>query len=1014
MQSFSFSAVKRTAAPPPPAATAAAAVQQPVRTLESLNTPVPDPDDNGNGSDASQSSDEPRQRESKRKHKSADRKKSKRHKKSKSARDHDKKQSERDATLRDLMALVVFDTQGDEMNRRYGTLNKFQVLRYARSSGGQVMGLPDMLRIDEAAAKTDKELSIVVRDSESDDEDDDTGKVKLSDDLQRVRDYNTRLQLDPRNVRLWLEFVAFQDVQDDPSQAAGDRLRRGNVEKKLSIFERALRDNSDSEELWCAYINCAAAIWEPEQVLSKYKELLREHPAFYKLTLDYLSYRQTVSASFTIPSCRSMYEDCLENLRDALSAARMHEREELELLTLHIWLRAVSMLWLSGYKECAVAILQAQVDYVFHFPALLERASMADTHESFSLYWESGVAKFGEPGALGWAAFLAGEGSLSGPPSSSDTSTPSKSHDVFAEWVNAESDIDASTWLPRRLIDDELDPYGVVFFEDVQPYLFRIRTPTARKQLLYAVFSVFHMPIPLQRPQSSFTSDALLDNSLLRPQATIQFWQESLPNLPGITLSLDDVLIEEHGVLVDPERGGTITVGKIPAKTFALATDTLMQASVADRQLCPWAAATDADHADHPTVLAFLRNAFQQVCNVPSDLLDSGDVQSLRLLWLAARKMMRQLLKQSAQDLSLWCTYAILECGRGDINEAEQVFLKVLTMKAAFPADQHVYWPLVYLSFAEMEWRAGRPDRALYILVHQADENEQLLHQGVKLAPAVLAKTRKFYQQAAAAVLLAVPPFQNSLTQSIALSPLFAHGLFTYLTKSCDDASNVYRDMLKTLAEAHPEACRPPLNPNAPMYAVRELIYQHWVKVVYVHTQRCSPYQPKLLRAVCDQALQEFPQTSLLWDVFIWNESKMKVDMHMRRVLASAVAKHPSHLQHLIGIYAELHTQRRYNPDLVRRLFIEATDSAEGRHHVGLWKLYILFETRLGATNHARVKSVLYQAIRECPWAKELYMLAYGPCRNFLGLDELYQVWGFMEEKEIRVRKELFAAQDAE
>lgn len=61
------------------------------------------------------------------------------------------------------------------------------------------------------------------------------------------------------------------------------------------------------------------------------------------------------------------------------------------------------------------------------------------------------------------------------------------------------------------------------------------------------------------------------------------------------------------------------------------------------------------------------------------------------------------------------------------------------------------------------------------------------------------------------------------------------------------------------------------------------------------------------------------------------------------------------------------------------------------RSSIALWKIYIEYELREG--NHDRAKVVFYRAIRECPWAKGMFLKNVifqneqkNSCRSFLNL----------------------------
>lgn len=75
--------------------------------------------------------------------------------------------------------------------------------------------------------------------------------------MKQTRMFNERTRIEKSNIKLWLEYVAFQDVR-----AKGEVNKAPAIEKKISIFEEALKSNPHSEELLLGYLFCCEQIWE--------------------------------------------------------------------------------------------------------------------------------------------------------------------------------------------------------------------------------------------------------------------------------------------------------------------------------------------------------------------------------------------------------------------------------------------------------------------------------------------------------------------------------------------------------------------------------------------------------------------------------------------------------------------------------------------------------------------------------------------------------------------------------
>jgi len=152
---------------------------------------------------------------------------------------------------------------------------------------------------------------------------------------ERLRRKNLELDRalrdDPRDVARWLEFVDLQDEIAQSSFAGGSGStsakralskgeRASTSEVKLAILVRALAvpDNADAEPLILAQLRAAAEVEEPQHVLARWKDALREHPRLTGLWIEYVSWRQTTWATFSVQELVGVFEESFEVLVDAM------------------------------------------------------------------------------------------------------------------------------------------------------------------------------------------------------------------------------------------------------------------------------------------------------------------------------------------------------------------------------------------------------------------------------------------------------------------------------------------------------------------------------------------------------------------------------------------------------------------------------------------------------------------------------------------------------------------------
>ncbi|KAJ3044013.1 hypothetical protein HDV00_003542 [Rhizophlyctis rosea] len=92
----------------------------------------------------------------------------------------------------------------------------------------------------------------------------DEGDSTLEEDaefVQQTAEYNKRLQQEPKNLQLWLDFVDLQDrlVKDNTKKSS---LRTAVNEKKQSIYLKALDELPNNETLLSGYMRTCEESWE--------------------------------------------------------------------------------------------------------------------------------------------------------------------------------------------------------------------------------------------------------------------------------------------------------------------------------------------------------------------------------------------------------------------------------------------------------------------------------------------------------------------------------------------------------------------------------------------------------------------------------------------------------------------------------------------------------------------------------------------------------------------------------
>ncbi|BGP44730.1 hypothetical protein JCM10450v2_000544 [Rhodotorula kratochvilovae] len=833
---------------------------------------------------------------------------------------------------------------------------------------------------------------------------------------RRNLELDRALRSDPRDIPRWLEFVALQDEIAQSSFSGGGAKRAlskaeraSTSEVKLAILARALAvpENASAEELLLAQLRAAAEVEDAQAVLKRWKDALREHPGLTGLWTEFVGWRQTTWAAFSVKDVVKVFEESFEVLVGAMDREEpgSNAREMFEGNAIYLFLRLCLMLRQAGFSERALAAFQGLVEFNLFRPRDLERLPVERTgpwrgrvFAAFESFWDGEAPRIGEFGAKGWSA--TSEDDL--PPEAAPapavdalvaTDASARAYELWAATERAA----ASSSRPARATDPEMDdsddPYRVVLLDEIRPFLFVLASRESQQQLAYAFLAFLGLPfVPPDVPTSTpFTTDPFVHSELAeRPALIRRFWPAGGDARPFAVVG---------GEAMEPERRSALgSPWEIPFKAMPATVDGLFAGTtpgwfktLAKEDLQD----VDADLARN--ALALLRQA------LPDDTFLTLDAFSLEAVQgpKAAVKLAKQVLRDKRNDLALWDGYARIERQRGKSADARQVYCTALSMYRSFKPQDQIDGPLLWRAWAEMEWEEGRATLALKVLA-AATSSEQvdlatLATKDPDARPSApqLLRARQYYTHELEAA------FQPQATQAIVRNRnhlAFSFALFQYLTQDLTAAVNVLERHLFRLDCA-----------GATGSAEHEEALMMYAKLLFRHSTTGGGYRPAQMRDLLERAVKEYKNNSLFLSLFYHNEQRMKIENHFRRMLEETVLKESEATSEgwLFAIFAELHRDARLaNVWAVRNLFDRALDNPKTRCSASLWALYIDFEVRNGELG--RAKSLVYQAIRECPWCKEFYLRPFSPAlRPVFRSRDLRDFHHLLLEKGLRVRVDI-------
>ncbi|KAK8966552.1 hypothetical protein KSP40_PGU001815 [Platanthera guangdongensis] len=133
--------------------------------------------------------------------------------------------------------------------------------------------------------------------------------------VRRTRELNKMSRDFPHDENVWLAFAEFQDkiAGTQPQKAA----RLQTLEKKISILEKAVELNPDSEELLLCVLKAYQERDTTEALMERWVKLLGTHFDSVKLWKEFLLLRQGMFSQFKVADIRRIYGHAIQALSSA-------------------------------------------------------------------------------------------------------------------------------------------------------------------------------------------------------------------------------------------------------------------------------------------------------------------------------------------------------------------------------------------------------------------------------------------------------------------------------------------------------------------------------------------------------------------------------------------------------------------------------------------------------------------------------------------------------------------------
>lgn len=515
------------------------------------------------------------------------------------------------------------------------------------------------------------------------DSDDEGFRIDVNEEIKQTNaELLRKTQEGPTDVRAWLQLIDHQDVlltgtkEESRSLTYAERTSLADI--KISLYQKALKqvgNSSVKEHLLLGLLEEGAKLWDTKKLSEQWQNTLKLNSQFIGLWVKYLDFRQTQFLDFTYDRCLSTFVDCLK-----LNQSSPDNPEKVYVQN-YLFLRLTLFIREAGFAEQSVGLWQAILELTFFRPEELDLHNDREkVFSHFVEFWESEVARIGEPGAKGWKS----ESSASIEPISPPETATILPNSVFKSWTATERKRITKARLPARSLDEleDDDPYRVVISSDLEYILSLICESNSADVLIDSFLYFCHLP-PLTLPNNTQTTGRWASDNFLRnefmsnPEATLDDWF---------------VRLEKK-----TESSATAPLS-FPHPNFIQTLDTLF--------------------AGNQTWFSSFESWIKLALNTKSSI-DPGWVRrALRLLIEAnpanddlaeyalalefaynskeAKKLAKSLLKKRSSSLRLYNAYALVEYRSENHSAAEHVWATALSMSKALGdndrADNGLLW----------------------------------------------------------------------------------------------------------------------------------------------------------------------------------------------------------------------------------------------------------------------------------------------------------------------------------
>ncbi|KAJ4793811.1 Protein NRDE2-like protein [Rhynchospora pubera] len=849
--------------------------------------------------------------------------------------------------------------------------------------------------------------------------------------IKKTREFNRRSREFPHDEKIWLSFAEFQDkiARSQPQKAA----RLQTLEKKISILEKAVELNPDSEDLLICLLRSYRDRDTTEAFLARWERILEQHSDNVRLWKEYLLVRQGEFSRFKVSDVRQIYAYAIQALSSACYKISRQDSqigchvlptsllEHIELGLADIFVNLCRLEWLTGHKELATGLFQSQIEYSLFSPIL--NLTPSSKKRLFEHFWNSGGARIGEYGALGWSSWLAKDeerqrnvlmqessqeveaGGWSGwfdpRPKESETNTE------FNEEAREETSI------AEENMEDAPNDENNKTQDDVESLL---------KMLGIDVDSESHSEVKDAKVWHRWSQEELSrDHRQWMPVRENAAEEEGDEQLSRVIL-FEDVADYLFSLSSQKARfslicqfidlfGGKISQWSCTNNSSWL--DKILSLEVVPDQIFEDPRLVNdstelmsilnssSDFLRDPTMRKFLKNSIilflevfprnhilEQSLLVLEESLSTTNNSSD--LVNPSRSLAKSLLKKDRQDFLLCGIYAQTEAAHGNVDLARKIFDMALLSIEGTPKDFQEKVPLLYFWYTEVEMASNAESstqRALHILSCLGSNAKYTPFTSPVSGLQILRVRQGFKEQ----IKSLQPEWACGTVKESAVALVCSASLFETITSGFLCGLEVIEEAFSMIL------------PERRSHSLElECLWEYYIRLVLRHMKQLN--MSRIWKSV-SQGLHIYPFNPKSFTAMLSLSSCYSVSSKVRLILDKCAQRNPSVVVWLFAISFEWGREGSHNR--IQGLFEKALADDKLQKSVLLWRCYLAYEAEVNR-NPGAARRVFFRAIHACPWSKSLWLDGFQKLSSILSLKELSDLQEVMRDKELHIRTDIY------